>query len=258
MTDEPADLDRLFAILSEEERLPDLDDHPAPEKLSAYQADELSPEEDAALQEHLAHCALCAGLLLDLQRFLNPPPEDLPREGVVDFESAAEWRDLRVKLQDPRYRPMAVKRFPLRKIFGARTLAAVLTLFLFGFGGMATWIAVLKRKMALPITDLTPTTVLALESTRGPAEKPEPTPLRLGHVVAFETQSSLPSARLRLVFRKDGTIRRTLEAKEKDEERIEVFLPESFLPPGVYKVEVQGPEGRALNPPKEFDIRILQ
>ena len=37
-------------------------------------------------------------MLLDLQRFLEPPPEDLPREGVVDFEAEAEWRSLREKL----------------------------------------------------------------------------------------------------------------------------------------------------------------
>lgn len=98
MNDDTADLDRLFARLSGEGPHRGPDDHPAPEKLSAYQAKELSPEEDDALQEHLAHCTLCTELLLDLQRFLDPPPEDLPREGVVDFETAAEWRELRGRM----------------------------------------------------------------------------------------------------------------------------------------------------------------
>jgi hypothetical protein len=76
------------------------EDHPSPEKLSGYQANELTPEEAEAIQEHLAGCSLCAEVLLDLQRFLHPPPEDRPREGVTDFESAAELRDLLRKIED--------------------------------------------------------------------------------------------------------------------------------------------------------------
>jgi hypothetical protein len=95
VNDESADLDRLFARLSGEGGAPDPDDHPAPENLSAYLANELSPEEDGVIQLHLAHCTLCTELLLDLKRFLDAPPEDLPRESVVDFETAAAWRELR-------------------------------------------------------------------------------------------------------------------------------------------------------------------
>ncbi|MFY9822534.1 MAG: zf-HC2 domain-containing protein [Thermoanaerobaculia bacterium] len=101
MNDDITDLDRLFARLSDESRGQDLDGHPAPEKLSAYQANELSPEEDAVIQEHLAHCTVCTELLLDLQRFLEPPSEDLPREGVVDFETVAGWRELRGRMGGP-------------------------------------------------------------------------------------------------------------------------------------------------------------
>lgn len=98
---EDTDLDRLFTHLSDEgRRRPVPDAHPVPEKLSAYLANELSPEEDDALQEHLTGCTLCADLLLDLQRFLDPPEEDRPREGVADFETAAEWRELRGRMRE--------------------------------------------------------------------------------------------------------------------------------------------------------------
>ena len=65
-------------------------EHPAPEKLSAYQARELSPEEMGVIREHVAGCGLCAERLADLRRFLDVAPEE--REGVADLETAAEWR----------------------------------------------------------------------------------------------------------------------------------------------------------------------
>ncbi len=49
MIDDTADLDRLFARLSDEGHHRDPDDHPAPETLSAYQANELSPTGKNAL-----------------------------------------------------------------------------------------------------------------------------------------------------------------------------------------------------------------
>jgi hypothetical protein len=74
------------------------EDHPTPEELSAYQAGELTPEQSDAIQEHLAGCELCTEVLLDLHRFLDLPPEDRPREGVVDLQTETEWRALRAKL----------------------------------------------------------------------------------------------------------------------------------------------------------------
>src|SRR6185295_7043360 len=72
-------------------------EHPVAEKLAAYLADELSPQENDAIQEHVASCALCAERLLDLQRFLEYAP-DSSRVGVADLETAAEWRKLRERI----------------------------------------------------------------------------------------------------------------------------------------------------------------
>ena len=255
MTDETADLDRLFTRLADEGRPRDPDDHPAPEKLSAYLANELSPEEDDALQEHLAHCTLCAGLLLDLQRFLDPPSEDRPREGVADFETAAEWRELREKLrtQSP---PAVRRRSLLRRISGTRVLAAALALV---FVGAAYQIMVLETELARPITDLTPTTIEAQGGKKGALGVAEPTRFRLGHVARFDTHSETHYPKYRLVFKdKDGQIRRTEEAQEDESGMIGLFLPKRFLTPGPYHVEVLGLEGVAAKPVQEFDIRILR
>jgi hypothetical protein len=136
VNDDTADVDRLFARLSGEAPHRDPDDHPAPEKLSAYLASELPPEEDNEIQEHLAHCTLCTELLLDLQRFLEPPAEDLPREGVVDFETAAGWRELRGRMGEEGAREASKPPGRMRKIFGslkvAYGLAAVLALTVVG------------------------------------------------------------------------------------------------------------------------------
>jgi hypothetical protein len=70
--------------------------HPDAEKLSAYHADELSPEEDDAIQEHVAGCRLCAERLLELERYLEPA--ERKDEGVEDFATAAEWRRLRGRM----------------------------------------------------------------------------------------------------------------------------------------------------------------
>ncbi|MBW8879576.1 MAG: zf-HC2 domain-containing protein [Acidobacteria bacterium] len=254
MTDETADLDRLFTRLADEGRPRDPDDHPAPEKLSAYLANELSPEEDDALQEHLTQCTLCSDLLLDLQRFLDPPSEDRPREGVADFETAAEWRELRKKLrtQAP---PAVRKRSLLHRISGARVLAAVLA---FVFVGAAYWIMVLERRLSSPRA-VQITTIEALGSKKGAPGAAEPTAFRLGSAVGFDTHSEHLYLKYRLNFRdKDGRIQQTIEAKEDEGGMIGVLLPKGSLDPGLYHVEVLGLEGATSNPIREFDIRILR
>lgn len=121
--EDAADLDGLLARLAEDRR-DDPEDHPGSERLSAYQAGELSPEEDDEIQEHLANCRLCAGRLQDLQRFLDPPPEDRPREGVADFETEVEWRRLREKLGT---KPSKARQFfgSLKTAYGLAAMLAV-------------------------------------------------------------------------------------------------------------------------------------
>lgn len=99
MTDDADDLeDRRLARLFGAGHQEDPKEHPAPEKLSAYHAKELPPEEAGAIQEHLLQCAFCTDLLLDLQRFLEPEEEDLPRKGVADLGAEVGWRKVRAEM----------------------------------------------------------------------------------------------------------------------------------------------------------------
>jgi len=254
VTYEP-DLDRRFTRLSTASRRPAPDDHPAPEKLSAYLANELSPEEDDALQEHLAACTLCTGLLLDLQRFLDPPQEDRPREGVADFETAAEWRELKGKLGRAGSPPVVVsKRRLLRKIAVSPALAAVLALLFLGVSSRMIW---LERARVLPVA-VQVRTLEAQGSKKGTSSAVAPKAVRLGNVAMFDTHSEHPYSMYRLSFMdEDGRPQATVEAQEDENGMIGLLLPRGFLAPGPYHVEVLGLEGTTTHPVGEFDIRIL-
>ena len=252
MTDEP-ELDRLFTRLSITNRRPAPDDHPAPEKLSAYLANELSPEEDDALQEHLAACTLCTGLLLDLQRLLDPPQEDRPREGVADFETAAEWRELKEKLGRTWSPPVVVpKRRFLPRVVGSPALAAVLALLLLG---TSYRMIVLERARVRP-TSVEVKTIEAQGSKKGASAAPMT--FRLGKVAMFDTHSEHPYSSYRLSFiDKDGQTQAKVEAPEDENGMIGVLLPQGSLTPGDYHVKVLGLEGTTTHPVQEFNIRIL-
>src|SRR5947199_8385154 len=84
----------MHGFLAEERRdLRDPEEHPSPETLTAYQANELSPEEDERIQGHLRLCRHCTQMLLDLEAFLRPA--EVGAEPAADFEAAADWRKLR-------------------------------------------------------------------------------------------------------------------------------------------------------------------
>jgi hypothetical protein len=76
--------------------------HLSMERLAAYRAGELAPEETEAVQDHLAECRDCVSALLDLARYgemmesAEPPP---PGAGVPSPEQTeASWQSLRARL----------------------------------------------------------------------------------------------------------------------------------------------------------------
>ena len=106
--------------------LPDPAEHPDPDRLYAYQANELTPEEDLEIQEHLAVCGHCTELLLDIQSFTRPPAEE--EAGLSEFEQAAGWRQLRARLDQDGF--FTRSRRPRRQIV---TVAAIFALAVLGF-----------------------------------------------------------------------------------------------------------------------------
>jgi hypothetical protein len=109
--------------------LPDPGEHPDPDRLYAYHAGELTPEEDAEIQEHLALCGACTELLLDVLSFTAPPA---PQEaGLSEFERAAGWRQLRARLDQDGF--FTRGRRPRRRV------AAVAALFLLAVLGLSIY-----------------------------------------------------------------------------------------------------------------------
>lgn len=251
MNDNTADLDRLFTHLSDERPRRDPDDHPVPEKLSAYLANELSAEEDGIIQEHLTQCTVCSELLLDLQRFLEPPAEDLPREGVADFETVAGWRELRGRRGEGA-KPVDVSRpGRLRRVLGslraAYGLAAVL---LVGLLGISVYSLHLRKDLAKAF----PVYLHDSSHNRGPEEKaiPRGSFATLTLEEPPETQVTLPKYRAEIRDLRDArAVRSPAPLSFTPGEGFGMTLSTSGLRPGHYEIIVHSsdspiPMGRYL------------
>jgi hypothetical protein len=223
-------------------------DHPSPEELSAYQANELSPEREDAIQEHLAGCSLCTGALLDLHRFLDPPEEDRPREGVADFETAAEWRELRERMRGE----AAGQRKPesgrddrlVRTLRAFQTLAAVLGALVVGQLLYGVW------HSSRPLQFL-PEKTLSITENRGPGSLAEE--IRPPIALRIPTGVDYPVYRIEILA-EDG--RRLYSAKTSFSEII-LPLNRGDLAAGVYKIHVWGlKDGRPESIGDSKKIRI--
>lgn len=69
--------------------------HLTADELVDYHAGGLTPKDRDRVQEHLAACPECAGLLLDISSFQEPAP------AASEFEVAAVWRGVRERTGEP-------------------------------------------------------------------------------------------------------------------------------------------------------------
>lgn len=212
-------------------------DHPSPEELSAYQANELSPEREDAIQEHLAGCSLCTGALLDLHRFLDPPEEDRPREGVADFEKAAEWRVLRERMRSEPEKPRTRepgKDYRLVKALRAfQTLAAVLGVLVVGLSVYAV------RPHGQPGILPPPQEPLSFTVTRSFGQVETPLEIHLPFGLRFYTSSEYRKYRVEIL---DSDKRPRYSAETTLSEGI-IPLEKGALSPGTYEVVLSGLNG---------------
>lgn len=218
--------------------------HPSSEQLAAYQANELSPEEDDSVQEHVAGCRLCAERLLELERYLGAVEEERGREGVEDFETAADWRRLRGRMGSP-----------VRRFFGsvrtAYSLAAVLAL---AVAGLSWSLASLNKELRRPVADMGFETLEARGSRRAVGGKGRS--LELPTVLALELPSAEEYPRYHVVFRdRRDQILRTLE-ETADQGVITLWLPEGSLEIGEYEIEVLAPKANVLESLAIFNLQI--
>ncbi len=222
-------------------------EHPAAEKLSAYLANELSPEENDAIQEHVTNCSLCAERLLDLQRFLDFGPEG--QEGVVDFETAAERARLRQEITRERTGSPAWtlpgKGRAHRILASATTvygLAAVLTVGLIGLSLYTAW---LRRELRGPEMNSRAVFLLSRTLSRSSEDQVETIELasreKARITFSLEAPRSPSFAKFRLEVRDPQGRLILMNDELKRQGDLFVFtLPAEGLRSGRYSIEVRG------------------
>lgn len=224
-----------------EERRRPLGNHPAPGELAAYHANELSPEEDDRVREHIAGCRECADLVLDLQAFHDAAKEE--PSGVVDLEQAAAWRELRKRMEpEPGKTPLVPSRSVSPGFFasaqGGYSIAAAL---LVAVVGLAAWNVSLVRESREPRGIPMVRTFVDVDSLRAGGELPEP-PLVLPAPIILSLPTEAPDLLYRVDFVPEGGrhSERSLEVSAQGTD-LPILLPEGALPPGRYDVRVAGP-----------------
>jgi hypothetical protein len=149
-----------------------LAEHPTPEALTAYDADELTPEQDGRIQEHFLECRDCPELLLDYKTFSAKDAEAQEVPGLSEGWIAASWESLRTRLASEArrggWRSFLAR---LRRRLSSLTLAyAVAAVSLACMMGLSAWVAFLHREVGrMQEPQLNPTIVnlSVAEPTRG-------------------------------------------------------------------------------------------
>lgn len=238
--------------------------HPAAEKLSAYQANELSPKENDAIQEHVASCRLCAERLLDLQRFLDFVP-DPSRAGVVDLEAAGEWAKLRERIEMEQTKSLAPTVTAIgqsRGILGspktAYGLAAVLALALVG---LSAYTLRLRQELRGPEMNSRAVYLPSLTMARGLEDQVETIELapqeeaRVTFSLEAPRRPPFPKFRLELRDAQGGLIVARDDLNRQDDSFV-FTLPTEGLREGRYSIEVRGLRGDDLPLVGRYEFRI--
>jgi hypothetical protein len=246
LSEDISDRDEVFDFLAEERRnRRDPEEHPSPEALTAYQANELSPEEDERIQDHLARCRHCTEMLLELEEFLQPVEEPEP--------AAASEPEDGSRLQEPPPAPTdTAYRSPFMLPLAASLIGALIPLILLGY---ISWrVLHLKREVTelqhqvaeLQQPVVSPPT-FRLRSTRG--EGTPELPADRAVLLAFDAPVGDDYSEYRArIIDEEGTVRW--------EGRLPFLLITGYLKPGEYTVRVLGLRKGHLDPLQESRIRV--
>lgn len=237
MSDEFQDLDGMLGFLGEDGRhRRDPEEHPSPEKLSAYQAGELTPEEDERIQDHLAVCGHCTELLLDLEEFLEPAAA--AAEPAADFEAAADWKRLREGMGLVAGKPEPLRAnatmqldYRLVSLRIYRALAAVL-----GFIVIGLSLYTFRPHSGLEIFPL-PQAPIRFDITRSAGQSEDFLKVRLPCTLRFSASPGYPKYRVEIVASRDG---RSWYSADTDLADGILSLNARSLPPGDYELQLSG------------------
>jgi hypothetical protein len=229
--------------LSSPDPLPDPEQHPDPDRLYAYQADELTPEEDLEIQEHLALCGHCTELLLDVQHFTALPAQE--ETGFSEFERAAGWRQLRARLDQDGFFTRGRRRWWRSRV---ATVAAV---FVLAVLGLSIYSLTRPAAEAWPFQTIDP-----LYSTRGEESKIDEVklPVRLLLHSPAETRYSEYRAEIRDL---KGTLIKDFSGlRQNDRYEVELPLDRDALRLGEYRLRLRGLQKGQLKKVADYGFRV--
>jgi len=223
--------------------LPNPAGHPDPDRLYAYQANELTPEEDLEIQEHLAVCGHCTELLLDIQRFTAPPAEE--EADLSEFEQAAGWRQLRARLDQDGF--FNRSRRPRSQV---AAMAAIFALAILGL----TIYSLTRRPETRLTYSLDP-----FGNTRGEAsQKIDEIKLPATLLLRWQSSTRYEEYRAEIQNRDGGNVRRFPGLRQDPTFHVELKLDRSDLSPGEYQLDLVGLRDGRSEEVEEYRFRIPQ
>jgi hypothetical protein len=214
-------------------------DHPSPDRWLAYQRGELSAEEEARLQEHLARCRDCFELAGAASAFAQADEE--PDAGQ-EVEAAALWRLLRPQLDPPpqNVRDIADRPRPSRGFRLPTTLAAT---FFVGLIGMTAWNLQMRSALRAPLPNAP---IFEIASSERALDGQELTMAAGPQMLVLHPTEELPAYRLVIRDAATGRELSSSELRLNRELALTLYLPEGLLPPGRYRLELSDTAGKAL------------
>jgi hypothetical protein len=231
----------------------DLSGHLDADELVAYHERRLGEEQTASVRDHLALCAECGGLYLDLISFSAEEEAPCLTEGQIEDA----WRSLAPRLA-ARPLPTRPQREPRRGRAVRHTLpwalAATLLLALTG-----QWVRIGDLRQQLEDQKNASLTVLhGVEASRGAGGSSAPKPQRVslpGNLALDDTLIELGQYEYRIVPAEGGE--EILSGKQNAQERgvVRIFLKRGSLPPGRYRLRLSKPG--ETTPVQQFPFEVV-
>lgn len=260
MSEDTLDRDEVFDFLAEERRdRRDPEEHPSPETLTAYQANELSPEEDERIQDHLVQCRHCTEMLLELEEFLQPAEA----EPASEPEAPHRLQEPPLALTDTAY---TAYRSPLMLPLAASVIGVLILLV-----GYSSWwglhqkqVAELKKlevtKLQHQVAELQQPVVsppsLLLRSVRG-EEGALAVPAGRAVWLTFDTPVPDDYSEYRAqIMDEEGKVRWAGALSKDKEGKLPLLLINGYLEPGEYVVRLIGAHKEGLDLLQENRIRV--
>ena len=221
--------------------------HPSPTQLGKYQGDELSPQEESVVREHLVACGDCAALVLELTALRQPGEDSL--DPPSDLELAAAWQRQRGLLAARGH--LGASRRPTsgrRLAWAAAASLAFMSLFL-GFQLAEQKQA--NRRLSRPRVNPPLASLDPLGSIRsGPQSVPTlKLPGQAGRVWLIlhplPGELAFPRYRVRIISPQRRTVLTLNDLQASDRNTFRLELPSDLLEAGEYRVLLEGQPGDA-------------